>query len=366
MTDIPITLTDVTKEWLGEQLRNGGHDVPDIGAISHRRMDGFTGAMGEVGIFDVEWRSDSSEELPSAFVAKCPLDDDIARLYNEVMQFYVRESGFYRDLASEVAMRIPRCWVNRFDPETGRAFLLLEYLGSAQRGDILDGCSVETMHALVGDLARMHGQFWMDDRLLDVPWLLDWNAPNFPLGIEITQQSWAALAEAEPDRYPSDLARVLKATWIDNTMEWLDRYTRRPWTLAHLDYELDNVLIDAEGPVIVDWQSVMRSHPGVDLAWLLAVSHNEETLAAEPDLLSHYRSQLAAAGGPSWTEDELEHELAWGILYPAACQPVPYLQDVSAYGEGGERMHRRFEKFLQGSIDAAVRWNLVEHLGPLA
>ena len=46
-----------------------------------------------------------------------------------------------------------------------------------------------------------------------------------------------------------------------------------------MDYELDNVLIDDDGPIVIDWQSPMISHPGVDLAWLLAASHTEETLA---------------------------------------------------------------------------------------
>ena len=121
-------------------------------SFSHEPMDGFTGAMGEVGIFTIEWDGDTDLKLPEAFVAKCPLDDDIARMYNEVMQYYIRESGFYKDLSPEIDMRIPECWINRFDPETGRAFLLLEYIGHAEKGDILQGCSVEVMKKLVHDL----------------------------------------------------------------------------------------------------------------------------------------------------------------------------------------------------------------------
>ena len=131
-----------------------------------------------------------------------------------------------------------------------------------------------------------------------------------------------------------------------------------------MDYELDNVLIDDDGPIVIDWQSPMISHPGVDLAWLLAASHTEETLAVEEDFLKLYRDTLSSSGGPSWSLEELEEALAWesSILYPVK---PSHLQDVSAYGEGAERMHQRFEKFLQGSIDAAIRWNLVDHLQPL-
>ena len=365
MAGIPGTLSGVTARWLSEQLQISGHDLPQIKTLTHKPMDGFTGAMGEVGVFRVVWEENDREDLPLTFVAKCPLDDDIARWYNTVMQFYIRESGFYADLVHEIDMRIPKCWVNLFDQETGKAFLLLEHLSEAEKGDILLGCSVTVMEKLVSDLAIMHGKFWMDERLLNIPWLIDWRAESLQLGIEMTQGAWKALAEIEPDRYPSELFDVLDRSWVNNTIEWLGRYADRPWTLTHLDYELDNVLIDSKGPIILDWQSVMRSHPGVDLAWLLAASHNQDTLHAEDDLLALYRKTLAESGGPSWSEEELEEALAWGILYPVSCQPVPYLQDVTVYGDGAPRMHQRFEKFLQGSIDAAVRWNVVGHIGPL-
>ena len=365
MADIPGTLAGVTAQWLTTQLHDAGHSLPAIKSLEHKPMDGFTGAMGEVGIFRVVWEEGDREDLPTTFVAKCPLDDVTARWYNTIMQFYIRESGFYSDLVQEIDMRVPKCWVNLFDPESGKAFLLLEHIFEAEKGDILLGCSIPVMEKLVSDLATMHGKFWMDDRLLEVPWLIDWRAESLQLGIEMTQTAWNTLAENEPNRYPKDLFEVLDQSWINNTVEWLGRYADRPWTLTHIDYELDNILIDQDDPIILDWQSIMRSHPGVDLGWLLAASHNQETLDAEPALLTLYRKKLAESGGPTWSAEELEEALAWGILYPASCQCVPYLQDVSAHGSGAERMHQRFDKFLQGSIDAAVRWNLVEHIGPL-
>ena len=126
MTDIPISLSGVTAEWLQQQFHNAGHEDSEIISLDHAPMEGFTGAMGEVGIFTIEWKTGADSDLPNSFVAKCPLDDDIARLYNDVMQYYVRESGFYADLVHQIDMRIPKCWINRFDHETGRAFLLLE------------------------------------------------------------------------------------------------------------------------------------------------------------------------------------------------------------------------------------------------
>ncbi len=362
MTDIPISLAGLTGGWLTDQLRDAGHSVSAISSLAVEPMDGFVGAMGEVGIVNVEWDGDAGA-LPSSFVAKCPLDDDIARLYNQVMQYYVRESGFYRELVSEVDMRTPTCWVNRFDPESGNALLLLEHVQADIKGDILVGTTVDNLRVLVADLARMHGQFWMDPRLPDIDWLMDWATETFQMGVPIIGEGWAQLTEQEPDRVPADIREVVEASWINDTLTWLARYEERPWTLTHIDYELDNILFDADGPIVVDWQSVMRSFPGADLSWLLAVSHNDETLAAEPELLDLYRAELAAAGGPEFSPAELEEELAWGILQFTGGAPVPYLQDTSAYGPGGERMHERFDAFLQGCLDACGRWNVVGHIG---
>ncbi len=363
-TDIPSTLGAVTAEWLDEQLQAAGHGLPAIASLTLEPMDGFAGALGEVGIIGVLWEGDP-DGLPSSFVAKCPLDEDMAKVFNEVMQYYVREAGFYRDLVDRVDMTIPKAWVNLYDHDTGSAFLMLDHVTDVTKGDILSGCSVEDMRQLVSDLARMHGSFWMDESLRELPWLIDWTEPSFELGVPIIGEAWRTLATQEPDRIPADVAQMIEQTWIDDTMNWLARYSERPWTLTHIDYELDNVLFAADGPVIIDWQSPMRSFPGLDLGWLLAASHNDETLAAEPDLLDLYRRELRAAGGPDWSAERLEEDLAIGMLHFTGGSTVPYLQDTAAHGDGAERLHARFEKFLQGCIDASVRWNLVDHVGRL-
>ena len=93
MTETLKTLSAMTPSWLEEALTTAGHAPPPIAAIDVRPMDDFVGAMGEVGIVSVEYAASTS--LPAEFVAKCPLDDDIARLYASVMLSYQREAGFY-------------------------------------------------------------------------------------------------------------------------------------------------------------------------------------------------------------------------------------------------------------------------------
>ena len=361
MAEILSSLSAMKPEWLEEALAEAGQSPPPVTSVQVCAMDDFVGAMGEVGIVTVTYGDDT--DLPSQFVAKCPLDNDLARLYNEVRLSYEREAGFYADMAEEVVsvtgMSIPKCYVNLFDPETHAATLLLERIHPADKGDNLEGTTFERMQVLVRDLARMHGAYWMDETLLEHEWLLDWHAPSFLIGLPFVAAAWSDMRSKHPEHHPDDIAALVDAFMAD-IEGWLERFNQRPWTFLHQDYELDNVLFRSDGPVIVDWQTPMRSFPADDLGWLLLSGHNEETLVREPELLELYRRELAAAGGPDWSTDDLAEDLAWAAFYRVSTVYIAWLHAVDA-GEQG-RPVRRFKSMTDGSVAAAQRWNAVERM----
>ena len=364
MAEILKSLAAMTPAWLGEALEESGHSPPPVTSMSIRGMDGFTGAMGEVAVVDVSYGGDT--DLPGQFVAKCPLNDDLARLYASVMLSYQREAGFYRDMASDVAertgMQLARCYVNLFDPATHDATLLIERVHPADKGDILDGTTFERMRALVGDLARLHGAYYGDSSISEHDWLIDWHAPNLRLGIPFTTDSWNNWNQPGTDFgdfYPADLAELITKTWIADIEGWLQRFAARDCTFVHFDYELDNVLFRGNEPVIVDWQSGMISFPGSDLGWLFLTGHNEATLAQEPELIEHYRAELAAAGGPEWSTERVMDDLAWCAFYCCGTNHVPY---TNALGSGDDRAIKRFATMLRGAVAAADRWGAIERI----
>ena len=361
MAEILSSLSAMKPEWLEEALAEAGHSPPPVTSVQVSAMEDFVGAMGEVGIARVTYGAET--DLPSEFVAKCPLDDDLARLYNSVRLSYQRESGFYEDMAETVTsvsgMSIPKCFVNLFDPETQAATLVLERIHPADKGDNLEGTTFERMQTLVRDLARMHGAYWMDETLLEHDWLLDWLAPTYLLALPFVREAWSDMRSKHPEQHPDDLAALVDVFMAD-IEGWLERLNQRPWTFLHQDYELDNVLFRADGPVIVDWQSAMRSFPGDDLGWLFISGHNEETLAREPELLELYRRELAAAGGPDWSDEDLAEDLAWGAYYRVSSVYVAWLHAWDA-GERGRPL-RRFKAMMDGSNAAAQRWNAVDRM----
>lgn len=358
---IPSSVSAITNDWLNKALESNGVEHPGIAELTTSPMPGIVGALGEVGIVDITWDGDT--DLPTSMVAKCPLDDEMANLYNSVMQNYVREAGFYRDLADDVPMRVPQCFVNAESEDKSAHMLIIERIEGTP-GNIFTPPSFETMAELVAKMATMHGQFWMSPKLQEIDWMLDWQTESFKLGIPITQESWATFQAAEPDLYSPALAEFCSSSWVNDTEFWLDKYCERPWTFTHIDFELDNMIHAADETVVLDWQTCLRSFPGVDLAWLLATSECPETLDREDELIELYRSTLATTGGPTWSYDDVIEDLAWGTLYPAACQPVPNVNAADAEGEAGERMKARFRAFLERSLHAAERWDIVGHCSP--
>lgn len=355
MNDIPVSIGAIDAEWMGQALQAAGHDHPGIKHITTKPMPGIVGALGEVGVIEVDYAGPCP--LPNSYVAKCLLDSDLARLYNQIMMPFIRESGFYRDLAGDVKMRIPECYVN-VSEGTDRFMMLIEHISPAVDGDILVGTSVDNMHKLATDLGTMHGQFWMNAQLTTLPWVVDWSAPSYPMGIPLVQDAWGKFNERESGLIPADLQDVCSRTFVNDTLTWLARFNERPWTFIHGDYELDNMMFTDDEIVVLDWQMAGKSFAGQDVAFFLTACATDESVAAERELLDAYRAALAAAGGPSWSHDDLVEDMAWSMLFWIVGHTVSSTADQSEHGDKAERMERRFRKFMTGAIDGAQRWDV--------
>ena len=364
MAEIPTTLSEVEPAWLTAALRAEGHDVPDVTDVAYEPFPGNVGVLGEIGVLTVAYAGET--DLPERFVGKCPLDDDTARVYNQVMRYYRREAGFYRDLADEVPMRVPRCYLNV--GEGDQNLLLLEYLDDATPGDVLVGTSFDAMRRLIGDMARLHARYWLDERIRELDWMFTFPEPSLLMGFDVVKHTWPIAVEAEPDLVPDDLKALVEGPYLEEIPRerWIETYDARPWTLIHGDYELENILFEGDEPVIVDWQGVMAAFPGMDLGFSLAISGTDETVERERELLDHYRAELAAAGGPEWSHDELVDDLAWAMMFFVPGQTAPFIQDFSAMGEQGERLERRMKASWRDIVAAAIRWETVERVTPPA
>jgi hypothetical protein len=260
---------------------------------------------------------DGPTAAPRSMIAKLPAADATSRATAAALRNYEIEVSFYRQLAPQLPVRAPRCYHAHLDT-TGTDFvLLLEDVAPARQGDQLAGCSVDEAAVAVEELPRLHAPRWGDPSLAE----LDWLHRSPAEAVDFTSQLVAGLYGGFCERYAGRVDADIMALG-ERLMARLPSYLgdrRGPWTVAHGDFRLDNLLFGTAGPggrpgetdgagppvVVVDWQTVTHG-PGIgDLSYFLGAGLVPEARRShEHDLVRAYHDALQAAGvvGLAWDD----------------------------------------------------------------
>jgi hypothetical protein len=238
---------------------------------------------------------DRPTPAPASVVAKVPSSQEASRAAGFATRTYQLEAAFYNELAGTVWVNRPACYLARYDPEGLGYAVVLEDLAPAEAGDQIDGCSPDDAAAVMPELAALHAPRWGDPRLLDLPWL---DRP--------TPEAARAMADFIPtlfggfvDRYR---ARVEPETLAlsERLLFSLERYLSDrpyPWTVAHGDFRLDNLLFGGPRVVVVDWQTVKIGVGLSDVAYFIGSALlPEDRRQHEANLVRAYHSFLTGFG----------------------------------------------------------------------
>ena len=223
----------------------------------------------------------------------------------DVLQMFVNEVRFYREVAPVVGVRIPACI--RAEEDAGSTLLLLENLSAWEPADPSQAARLlDTMHM------RWEGR--LDNRW---PWLRPPAAAAELVG-DMFDAIWPSL-ESRPEC--TSIARTFGRRLLGRIPE-ADRLAARsgPETLVHGDASLRNMRTSPTGEVaLLDWEDVGIG-PGVyDLAWLLVSSVDphqwQDTIAAYGDTtgLSDALPSATAQGFFSLADAPIDSDeaLAW-------------------------------------------------------
>ena len=359
---IPDTIDALTPDWLSASLAESGA-LPS-GRVSGFESDRIGVGEGLIGdVYRLRLRVDpGASGAPRTLIAKFPTAEKRTRATAELMGAYEREILFYRELASEVPCRTPRCYGAALEPRPGSAegdarvralvnaapfwllralvkfgrflagkqrrpyALLLEDLFPAHPGDQLAGADDADLRAAVETLARVHARFWRADELYGRRWLIGLDANTRPMQLEFRAGRGAFEARFR-DSIPASVRGLL--AWIDRFGEdLLKRFSAHPPTLVHADYRLDNLFFDrreahdateeraAEACVrvgVIDWQAASRG-PGVyDLAYFVSSSAMAADLDADA-LIGLYHLSLVANGVEDYPLEQCRHEYREALL----------------------------------------------------
>lgn len=296
MTDttpaIPVEVDELTPSWFAAVLQR---DVDRVEVLD--RSSGTTG-RARVAL------SGGSDTPESVFVKLAPFDES-QRAFVDQVGMGVSEARFYRDLASEVHVRVPGVWFA--ETHDGRYVMVLEDL-------VADGCTFpspddddveQRAYDIAEQLAALHAPFWDSPRFEpggDLDWLARRGTGDGDRGASLV----AMAAERLADQLPESFARIAEQ-YVAHAADFGAQWNEGPRTLTHGDTHLGNLFADQRAGGVtgfLDWAMVGRS-PGMrDLAYVLCNSvPTEARRNVERRAVERYCELLGESGVDLGVED---------------------------------------------------------------
>jgi len=296
MAGIPTPDT-ITAQWLTEQLRAGGYPEAEVRGFRAARIG--TGQIGLCLRFELDLAA-GGPEVPRTLVGKFPSDDPTSRATGVQLRNYLKEVSFYQALKRRLDINTPRCFYAEIVGEGPEFALLLEDLAPARQGDQLAGCGAEVARAAVLELVGLHAPSWNVEEFRGVDWI---GEPD-DAGRTQTRALYKALLPGFLDRYGVRLGRDeadIIAAVADAPAGPLFSGVGRPFALVHVDYRLDNLLIDQRQTppaiAVVDWQSITIGSPLNDVAYFLGAGMLPEARQpVEQEIVRAYHDRLLEHG----------------------------------------------------------------------
>ena len=305
--DIVADPSTISPAWFDGLLEAAEIEAPPITGLGSKRIG--TGQVGQCVRFDLEYGSGSTE-APRSMVGKFASPDEESRAAGVAQQCYLKEVGFFLELAHLVTIRTPDCYFAAIDGEGPDFTLMLEDMAPAEQGDQIAGCSPEVATAALRELAGLHAPLWGDAALAEIPWLATHGADRLAVTSDLYDTVLPGFIERYQHRLTREAVDICYAIGESNKTFRAEGY-RLPKTVVHSDYRLDNLLI-GESPnevevCVVDWQTVNHGQGAADVAYFIGASMSAEARRPiENDLLLAYADGLREVGIRFETEDFIE------------------------------------------------------------
>lgn len=312
----PRTVSDVTAEWLTENLRAASVIKPDVSVVRAEPdpVAAGIGFMGEVGAIELTY--DRATDAPTRMVAKIPTDDATVRGLLAPARVFEREARFYQDVAPKLGSLVPECYFVGCDVDNDDFFLLLEDLGANRCGDQLEGCSVDDARAALVALATFQASFWENDALAAIEWMPRMDDAGMKQGEVIYGASLDGFKALFGHAIDPECADLIDR-FGPNVCQLLDRMAAMPNTISHFDYRLDNLFFNEAGGVqMIDFQTSSKGGGVYDVGYLLSQSMStEDRRVNEASLLATYHHTLVDGGVTGYSLEQLTDDYRVATLY---------------------------------------------------
>ena len=289
MADMPTSIGEVTVGWLAEATGLA------VEAVTIEQI-----GVG-IGVSSAVYRARlSGPGCPDAVVVKLPSLDDAAVFTSTMLRMYLREAGFFSELAAQAPLRVPACYHASADQDTSQFVLVMEDLGGLRAVDQVVGMTVPDAERAVDGLAQWHATWWRQaDELAEAGLTVSLGDEIYKAVLPIVfAEGWEKLgAELE---IPAGI-RAVGLRWVEAMPRLLDAMAEAPTTMIHGDYRADNLFFEADGSVAaVDFQLIGTGHAAYDLAYFVTQSLDPADASShEQALFDRWIAGLAGAGVPA-------------------------------------------------------------------
>ncbi len=314
---IPMTLADVSADWLTTVLRDDG-TLPDnvqVADATLEPMGAGVGMMSSMSRIRITYSDET--DAPSSLVIKLPAENETNRAVAEQFNLYMKEARYYQELRPKTECRSPDTYLVVFDDDEN--FLMLMSDASEYRmGNQVTGATLEETELCIDELTKLHASFWND--IEQVAWLPHIsnsdNARNMALGAEA---GWPQMMEYFGDFVPAAVNEK-RTAYLASIPGQQERLDQDPITLIHGDFRMDNMLF-GEKPEhhplqVVDFQGPLKGKGIADVGYLLSHSTQAEVRQQhERTLLERYVNGLKEGGVTGYEFDTAWEDYRLGVLY---------------------------------------------------
>jgi Ecdysteroid kinase-like family len=300
MTQIVSSIDAVTPEWLTGVFHEAGvlPRASRVVALRNTQIGQGVGVMGEIQRVELDVEGDRGM-TPASVVVKLPSAFEANRAQGIGLGMYEAEVRFYRELAPSTPSGLPTIYFSDIVSGTADFVIVMEDLGRLTLVDQPTGMTVDQAAAALRVLAGVHAAWWGKVQTPALDWIPTMNGPRIQMVDGALQQLWPVFAGLFGDILPEGGA-ALGERFSQNYLHLQQGFVSSPWTLAHQDYRVDNMMFGdpaIDEVVIIDWQGIGRGPGGYDVAYILGGSLPIEARREhERALVGEYHSRLAAAG----------------------------------------------------------------------
>lgn len=315
---------EITPEWMTHALRESGAireaSVKSLKKDILGEGKGFLSSVVRVGIeYDTR-----EEDAPLSVVVKIEPEEGGFREFGDELHAFQREIRFYREVAGNVPIRLPRVYHAVDEPP---AFsMVMEDLSSFTPGDQIVGMHERQVMNTVEEIARLQARYWNNEVLHKLEWMPDQNGVSGDYA-----QKWGSFVthfgqHLEPGGRELGERLIGFIDWKNNEI------ARRPKTIVHSDLREDNLLFGPHGSpdsiVIIDWQLAVKSIGTFDVARLMGGSElPKERKGHQLRVLRRWYDTLLEEGvsGYAWEDALYDFRLA---SLSVLCYPVHFHDGV--------------------------------------